>query len=391
MKRFLSLDVLRGLTVAGMILVNNPGSWGHIFAPLRHAAWDGCTPTDLVFPFFLFVVGAAVWFSNRRTDHRLTAPVVKKILRRGALIFVVGLLLNWYPFYSFGLDEPVAYTLFGQAHEATGFWGGLVYKVQHLRIMGVLQRIAIAFTLGALAALWLKSYRRIITATAVILLGYWALVMLTGDATLENYAGRYVDLAVFGDKHVYRGFGVPFDPEGLMNSIPAVATVLLGYMGGKLMGSAQGDHRGAIVALAAAGGLLVTLGLIWKGVFPLNKAIWSSSYVVYVGGLAMQVWAVLAWFTDYRGKTRWTTFFNVFGTNALFAFVLSGFLVKTAALPWLRFTVEGERYTFFSWLYHFYTGFASPEVASLLGALTTVALCWLITWPLYRKKIFIKL
>lgn len=391
MKRFLSLDIFRGMTVAGMILVNNPGSWGNIFPPLRHAKWDGCTPTDLVFPFFLFAVGAAIWFSNRKTNHELSPAVVKKIIKRGLLIFVVGLLLNWYPFFSFGVENPVSATIFGNTQELYSPWSNMYVKLHNLRILGVLQRIGIAFMFGALLALWLKSYKKIAIALGSILAGYWILVFAFGDATLENFIGKTVDEAIFGVRHIYKGYGIPFDPEGLFSTIPAIGTVLLGYMAGKLMGESTESPLRGIITMAAAGGLLITLGLIMNPYFPINKPIWSSSYVLYAGGLAMQAWAILAYIIDYRQKTRWTTFFNVFGTNALFAFVLSGFLAKTWGMPLFTFMVGEKKFTIFSWYYSIMADLTTPKIGSLICALTMVMLCWIITYPLYRKKIFIKL
>ncbi len=373
MKRFLSLDVFRGLTVACMIMVNNPGTWQYVFAPLRHRPWVGCSPTDLVFPFFLFAVGAAIWFSMRRSGHMLTRPVVWKIFKRGALIFLVGLLLNWFPFYDFGK--------------------GIFRSPENLRIFGVLQRIALAFTGGAFLTLWLKSYRRIAIGTAVLLLGYWLLLLVFGDLTLENNAVLKLDRWLLGESHLYRGYGIPFDPEGLLSTIPAIGNVLIGYMAGRLLGeSGPGEGlREAVTKMAAWGGILLVVALAWNGVFPINKPIWSSSYVLYSSGMALIVWAGLSYLIDYRERTRWSGFFNVFGTNALFAYVLSGVLATTFRFPFLRFTAGGETYTLPGYLTELYTRLTTPEIGSLLWALTLVLICWGITWLLYRKKIFIRL
>lgn len=443
-KRFLSLDILRGLTVAGMITVNNPGSWGEpTFAPLRHAAWDGCTPTDLVFPFFLFCVGAAIWFAYRKTDHRLTAPVVGKIVKRGILIFLVGQLLSYYPFYNVsdiaperigigrlcsilqllgialtvgalvwfsarkGAEAPDPDARRRRAWAWTALAGGVILmllpfpmllytplkSLAHVRILGVFPRIAIAFTLGALLAMRLKSYKRCAIGLAVILVLYWVVSAAFGDLTLEGNLGRAIDLAVLGDAHMYHGEGIAFDPEGLFSTIPAIGTVLVGYMAGRLMGEGTGDVKRNILLMAAVGGAMVTLGLILNPYFPINKKLWSSSYVLYAGGLAMQVWALFAYLIDYRKRTGWTTFFNVFGTNALFTYCLSGLIVKTWGMAWYRIPVDGgeHRMSIFSAWFRALKGVMPVELASLLCALSLVLLCWAIAYPLYKRKIYIKL
>lgn len=368
MKRFLSLDILRGFTVACMIMVNNPGSWGHMYPPLKHYIWDGCSPTDLVFPTFLFIVGASVWFAMRKTGHELTGGVAFKIIKRGILIFLVGEALKMYPFYN--MEEF------------------------RIRGFGVLQRIGIAYMLGSFIALWLKSYRRIAVCVAAILIGYCIIVFSLGDATIENYIGRKIDLAVFGVERLPMRLGYHFAAEGILSTIPAVATVLIGYMAGRFMGeNMKPENRSAvpIVKLAAAGGLLVTAGLIWNGTFPLNKPIWSSSYVLYAAGIAMQMWALMSYVTDYLGKTSWAGFFRVFGTNALFAFALSSVIVRTLRLPLFLIHSDGKELALSGYFYREMLQVVSPEMASLLWSLVMVGVCWAVTYPLYRKKIFIKL
>ena len=330
-KRFLSLDILRGLTVASMITVNNPGSWGEpTFAPLRHAAWDGCTPTDLVFPFFLFCVGASIWFAYRKSNHELTTPAVTKILKRGLLIFLVGHLVGYYPFYRFGEIAPEqswlgclcsivqilglglsigsmvwfsnqkkseeldpdykrrrawAWTLLGVGLVLAILpfpllLGTPLKSLSSWRILGVFPRIAICFTVGALLALWLKTYKRISIALVLILAVYWIVSAMFGDFTLEGNLARTIDLAILGDAHMYHGEGIAFDPEGLWSTLPAVGTVLLGYMSGKLMGESTEDVKRNIITLAAVGGLLITLGQIINPYLPINKKLWSSSYLL---------------------------------------------------------------------------------------------------------------
>lgn len=395
--RVLSLDIFRGLTMAMMIVVNNQS--GPAFDALRHKAWDGCTPTDLVFPFFLFIVGVSMWFSYRKTGHELTGAVAWRLFRRGAMIFLVGLLLNWFPFYYFG----------------TGNW----IDLGNLRIMGVLQRIGVTFFIGGVAALWLGSFRRIFIAVGVILVGYLLAVELLGDATLEGFVGCRIDGFLLGVRHLYRPEN-SFDPEGLFSTIPAVATVLLGYATGKFVGgrnissterrsspkadeaSCKGDNADGgfnragsrmevLGTLGIAGGLLVVAALALNTVCPINKGIWSSSFVLYTAGLASLMWMVLLWFYDYRGKRVGATFASVFGTNALFSYVLAGVSMRVLAFPFFRFTVGEDSHTFYTWWTSLLHGVMPERLGTLVASLTLVAVIWCVVYPLYRKKIFIRL
>ena len=227
----------------------------------------------------------------------------------------------------------------------------------------------------------------------LILAVYWIVSALFGDFTLEGNLARTIDLAVLGDAHMYHGEGIAFDPEGLWSTLPAVGTVLLGYMSGKLMGESTEDVKRNIITLAAVGGLLITLGLIMNPYFPINKKLWSSSYVLYAGGLAMQVWALFAFLIDVRKKTKWTTFFAVFGTNALFTYCLSTFFVKVWGQSWFKVAIAGgeRKVTVFSAWFTTLKEVMPVELASFLCALSLVALCWLVALPLYKRKIYIKL
>jgi predicted acyltransferase len=244
--RLMSLDVFRGMTIAFMIIVNTPGTWSHVFAPLRHAKWHGCTPTDLVFPSFLFIAGVAVYYSLKKYNFEFSGPSLFRILRRVALIFAAGLFLNIFP--HFDRDYST------------------------LRILGVLQRIALAYGLGAIIVLLVKR-NYIWIVTAIILLGYWALMYFLGGSdpySLEGNLATRVDAAIMGANHLYKGFGVPFDPEGLVSTIPAVGTVLLGFMAGNLIGS-FGTSWKTVGYLAAIGAALVAAGLVWGQFSPINK------------------------------------------------------------------------------------------------------------------------
>jgi len=360
--RLMSLDVFRGMTVVFMIIVNTPGTWSHVYAPLRHASWHGCTPTDLVFPSFLFISGVAMFYSLRKFNFEFSGPALFRILRRVLLIFAVGLFLNIFPRFVRDYDT--------------------------LRIMGVLQRIALAWGLGAVIVLLVrKNY--IWLATGVILLGYWALMHFMGGAdpySLEGNYARTVDLAIIGENHLYKGFGVPFDPEGLLSTLPATATVLLGFMAGGLIGSSGASWKTA-GWLTFTGALLIGAGLLWGQYFPINKPIWTSSYVLYAGGIGMVILALLFVIIDIWNLKGWTGFFNTFGTNALFTYVLAGMLTKTLL------AIKIGEVTLYNWIF---THICSPlfqeqKLASLLFPLILVTVIWALGYILYRKKIIIRL
>jgi predicted acyltransferase len=360
--RLMSLDVFRGMTVAFMIIVNTPGTWSHVFAPLRHAPWHGCTPTDLVFPSFLFISGVAMWYSLRKYNFEFSGPALFRILRRVALIFIVGLFLNIFPRFARDYDT--------------------------LRIMGVLQRIALAWGLGAIVVLMVKR-NYVWIATLVLLFGYWALMYFFGGSdpySLEGNFARQVDIKILGEKHLYGGFGVPFDPEGLLSTIPSVATVLLGFMAGNLI-SSLGTSWKTVGWLAIIGAVLIGAGLLWGQYFPINKPIWTSSYVLYAGGIGMLILALLFMIVDIWGLRGWTGFFNTFGTNALFTYVLAGIWTKT------MLSIKIGEVTLYNWIF---THICSPlfeeqKLASLMFAIIQVTIIWAFGYILYRRKIIIRL
>jgi len=236
-KRLISLDVLRGLTISLMIMVNNPGSWSYVYPPLLHAKWHGCTPTDLVFPFFLFIVGVSMWYSFKKFDGGITKLALYKVLKRFVIIFLLGLFLNGFPNFDF----------------------------ENLRIYGVLQRIAIAYLFGALLCLFFN-YKQLLLFCGIILVGYWGLLYFGASTDVYGLATnvvRKVDLFLLGENHVYNGFGIPFDPEGLLSSIPSVATVLIGYFTGRLIEFSI-DKISTVKKLLAFGSLGVAFGWIWE-------------------------------------------------------------------------------------------------------------------------------
>ncbi|HZF79757.1 MAG TPA: DUF5009 domain-containing protein, partial [Rubrivivax sp.] len=317
--RLRSLDVFRGATVALMILVNNPGSWSHIYPPLAHAPWHGATPTDLVFPFFLFAVGNALALVLPRLRQQAPAVFWRKVAMRTVLIFAIGLLLNAAPFLQW--DSA----------------GTLVWRDwTQLRVMGVLQRIALCF--GAAAVIvWLGGRRGALWAAVVLMLGYWAACLAFGAAgdpySLQGWFGTAVDRALLGAAHLYRGEGLPFDPEGLASTPPAIAQVLLGWWVGEMLRGSAAPDRGVVLRLVRLALPMLMLGLAWHLLMPINKKIWTSSYVLLTTALAMLTLAGLVYLLEVRGqRARWARPFEFFGRNALFVFVLSGLLPRFLGL-----------------------------------------------------------
>jgi predicted acyltransferase len=387
-QRFYSLDVFRGATVALMILVNNPGSWSHIYSPLEHASWHGITPTDLVFPFFLFAVGNAIAFVMPRFEEAGTAVFLRKIIKRSLLIFGIGLFLNWSPFIKWSDNGLVFKNWVDPSNPENG-----------IRILGVLQRIAISYFFASLIIYFFK-IRGAFVISIILLLGYWMLCLFLGNSgdpfSMAGYFGTPIDKAVLGIPHTYKGEGVAFDPEGIMSTLPSIVQVIFGYLAGNYIRE-KGKTYEMLTQLFVAGCLLLFAGYCWNLVFPINKKIWSSSFVVYTSGMAMVVLGIAIHAIEMKGKKGWLTkFFEVFGKNPLFIFVLSGFLPRVISLfRWVDH-LDGEGkpvYTsFFPWIYdHFFKRLpGSADNGSLLYAILIVLFYWSIGYWLDRKKIYIR-
>lgn len=364
-QRYLALDVLRGMTISMMILVNNPGSWAHIYAPLEHSKWHGCTPTDLVFPFFLFVVGVSMFFSFSKYGQTLNKESLLRIGRRTLLIFLIGLFLNSFPQWAKDFSK--------------------------LRIMGVLQRIALAYGIGSVIVLAAKRKYLPYIGGAILLL-YWALIYYLGGSdpySLQENASIPFDSAVLGINHMYKGFGIPFDPEGLFSTLPAIVTVIIGYLIGARVKEAE--KQTVPRQLVLFGVAAIAAGLVWNIFFPINKPLWTSSYVLYAAGWASVVLAVLIWIIDLKGYQKWTSFFVVFGMNPLFIFALSGIwaltLIRIIKIP----GADGNAVNGYTWLYQqVFLPMAGELNGSLLFAIFHVLVFWLLGYVLYKKKIFIK-
>jgi predicted acyltransferase len=363
--RLVSLDIFRGLTLAFMIIVNTPGSWQYVYSPLEHSKWNGCTPTDLVYPFFLFIVGMSTYYSLKKYGNEINGSSILRIFRRTVTIFAVGLFLAIFPYFSRDYST--------------------------LRIMGVLQRIALAYFFGALICLAVRrEYLWIVIA--VLLLLYWGILAFFGGAAPYSLQGNFVlkaDLAILGKNHLYRGFGIPFEPEGLLSTIPAIGTVVIGYfIGGMLAKSSAGGKN--LIKLLLFGLSAVGLGYLWNMIFPINKPLWTSSYVLYTAGIAMIVFAVIYLITEVLKFQVWGTFFIVFGTNAIFAYFLSG--VWTRLMLIIKIHSGSKTINLYDWLY---SRFCVPIAGNLNGSLLFAVLQMLLIWGmvliLYRKKVFIRL
>ena len=371
-ERLLSLDVFRGITIAGMILVNNPGTWSAVYPPLRHAEWHGCTPTDLIFPFFLFIVGVAIPFAlgKRIEKGEKHSKIILQIIRRSAILFLLGLILAGFPFGLFGHNFDLA----------------------TLRIPGVLQRIAVVYLVAAI--LFLKtSYKAQVYIGSALLIIYAILMTLVpvpgvGYSNLEPTT----NLAAWLDNNLLTGhlWSIPkvWDPEGILSTMPAIVSAIMGMITGWWLRQDK-DKTTKTVWLFVMGSICMTLGYIWNGWFPINKSLWTSSYVLYTGGLALLFLGFCYWFIDVRNSKWWIKPFQVYGLNAITVFFLSGLvgrLMYTIKVPYGNEDVGLSTYLFnnlfLSWL--------DPINASLLWAIVYI-LVWLgLMWVLYAKKIFIK-
>ncbi len=390
--RYTALDVLRGMTIAGMILVNNPGTWSKIFSPLKHASWSGCTPTDLVFPFFLFIVGAALSFAFAKYNDALNSSSLKKIVKRAILIFLTGLALNAYPFYPTSPDPNLS------------FGANYMDYLNHLRIFGVLQRIAFCYLIGGILALWLHSPKKIIGGMAVLMFLHWAILTIFagegGAFSIQNNIAGPIDVALVGETHVYHGFGIPFDPEGLLGALSGSATVLLGYLIGGVI-RRSGQKIDAVGKLYTIGLICLALGVILNIFIPINKPLWTPSYVLYAGGWSTLMLAFFIYFIDIKGKEKLFFPFKALGLNPLFAFVMAGVFAKTLGrmIKWSTVAIQDDGttknvvMTASRWFYENCCAslLGNNEWGSLMYALIYVAIFTAMAMYLYKKKIVIKL
>lgn len=376
-QRLLSLDFFRGLTVAAMILVNNPGSWGHIYTPLEHAEWNGCTPTDLVFPFFLFIVGVSIAYAmgSKKLDRTSHHKTILKALKRALTLFGLGLFLAFFPrnFSTFNFVE----------------------SLQNIRIPGVLQRIGVVFFISSL--IFLKSSEKnIFRIIVIILFSYWALMTFVpvpgvGYANFEKETnlGAWLDRTILTEAHLWKS-AKTWDPEGILSTLPAIASGLIGVLVGVYLKRKDVDAAVKISWLFAIGVLITLAGLLWDLQFPINKSLWTSSYVLYTGGLATIVLALCYWIIDVNNYNRFTKPFVIYGVNAITVFFVSGLMPRLINMVKIKQPNGEEMGALSSFYQSFFVPYFSPINASLAYAIAFIMFFYVILWVMYKKNIIIK-
>lgn len=362
--RLVSLDAFRGLTIAGMLLVNNPGTWSAVYAPLRHAEWNGWTPTDLVFPWFLFIVGVSMAFSfAKRLQQGGRAQLLWHVVYRSLVIYAIGFFLAAYPFF----------------------------RMHTVRIPGVLARIAVCYLFASIIFLFTRRRGRIITLVA-LLVGYWALMRFVpvpgygfANWTPDGNLAAYIDRAVLG-AHTWKP---TWDPEGLLSTLPAIATVLFGTFAGEWLRSDR-SMRKKVLGLAVAGAIGLAIGRALHPFFPINKNLWTSTFSVFTAGFACVGLAVCYWLIDVKGWRAWAKPMLVFGTNPILAFALSTFMTKNMIVN--HVPLDGNSTTIYNYIFvKVFAPLASPINASLLFAICYVLLWLAVMSFFYRRKIFVKI
>lgn len=369
-ERYLALDVLRGLTIALMVIVNTAGDWSNVYGPLLHADWHGFTITDLVFPTFLFVVGNAMSFSMKKMEKMSQTLFLRKVFKRTALIFLIGWGLNAFPFFD------------------TNESGGIsMIDWSAVRLLGVLQRIALCYLIASLVLYYLGK-RGAIVFSILTLMGYWVVLYFFGDPgdpySLEGNAALKLDLWLIGAKNLYTGEGIPFDPEGLLSTLPSVVNVIAGFLAGKFI-QQIGNNKRAVKALLLAGLIAIGFSLIWDLAFPINKKIWTSPYVLLTVGLDLIVLGFLVLVIEVQKFNKWTYPLEVFGRNPLILYVFSWIVIGIFhAIPVGEGSLKDLVYAslFTSWL--------GPKLASFAFALAYMMLIWSIGYLMDKRKIYIK-
>ena len=384
-KRLLALDVMRGITIAGMILVNNPGGWDSIYAPLKHASWNGLTPTDLVFPFFMFIMGISSYLSLRKYNFEFSMPAVMKIVKRTVLIFFVGFFLTWFSMFVRGV------------YNGTALWESML-TFDQIRILGVLPRLALCYGVGSLLGIAM-SRKALKWCVAVMLVAY-AVILVVGHGFefAEHNVIAVVDRAVLGEAHMYTdhvgGEYLKFDPEGFLSTLPSIAHMLIGFLCGGVI-AAKTDNASRINRLFIVGTVLTFAGFLLSYGLPINKKVWSPTFVLTTCGLASSLLALLIWIIDIRGYRRWGRFFEVFGVNPLFLYCLSAVLALVVGLTKFPYcSVEGGMISIRNFIYSeclLPVCGGDAAMASAGFAVLFVLLNWLVGLWLYKKKIYIKL
>ena len=368
--RFTALDVFRGMTVCFMIIVNTSGNGATTFSPLQHAKWNGFTPTDLVFPSFLFAVGNAMSFVMNKWNALTQSQVLFKILKRTFIIFLLGYLMYWFPFMK---------------RDVTG--NIVAFPFSDTRVFGVLQRIALCYGIAALIVYYCKPKTAVVLGV-VFLFAYWIILYVFGDATdplgMQTNAGFHLDKWLLGENHLYHGEGVAFDPEGLLSTLPAVANVIAGYIVGKFI-QQKGNSYESLTILLLAGAALLFAAYCWNLNFPVNKKLWTSSFVTLTVGLDCIILSALIYVIGIKNKTGWTYFFEVMGRNPLFIYLLS-----ELGATLLYFFRADSRTSVYEWIYKNIFQFTGDYTGSLLFAVSYMLFCWLVGYFLDKRKIYIR-
>lgn len=384
-QRLLALDVLRGITIAGMILVNNPGSWSSIYAPLEHASWHGLTPTDLVFPFFMFIMGISTYISLKKYNFEFSHSATLKILKRTFVIFVIGLGIAWLSL-SFRTYNSLAKDNleFGERFLQS------ITNFGHLRILGVMQRLALCYGITAIIAIVMK-HKYIPALVISTLLGYFLLLLFgNGFEQSELNIVSIVDQAILGVDHMYKDAGLAIDPEGLLSTIPSVCHVLIGFWCGELLMGVK-DNGERIQRLFLVGAVLTFSGFLLSYGCPINKKLWTPTYVLTTCGLASTFLALLIWIIDIKGYKTWSRFFESFGVNPLFIYVMGAVLTILTG-SFLFISYDDKMIALKTYVYKY---LLEPLLGDFPGSLTFallfVGINWLIGYVLYKKKIYIKI
>ncbi|NOW93673.1 acyltransferase family protein [Mucilaginibacter sp. SG564] len=369
--RFITLDIFRGMTICFMIIVNAPGSGAVQWAPLDHAAWFGFTPTDLVFPSFLFAVGNALSFSKNKFESN--SAFLRKIGKRTFIIFLLGYLMYWFPFF----------------HREAGGWA--FNPLGNTRIMGVLQRIALCYFFGSLIVHYC-SKRTAVIISVLLLLGYWVFLLLLGEPgkelTMLGNAGTRLDILIMGNVHLYHDKGGPiaFDPEGLLSTLPAIVNVIAGYLAGAYI-QRKGRNYESVAKLLIAGVCLIGIALFWAQFFPLAKKLWTSTFTLLTTGIDLVIIGVLIYAIELKNIKRGTNFFLVFGRNSLAIYLLSELLFTVISTVWVK-----PNLSFYDWVNQvFYQPLFPGAFGTLVFALCYMMLCWFVGYVMDKRKIYIKI
>lgn len=370
-ERFTTLDIFRGMTICFMIIVNSPGSGATVWAPLDHAAWFGFTPTDLVFPSFLFAVGNALSFSKKKFES--DGAFLSKIFKRALIIFLLGYLMYWFPF----------------VHRHEGSW--VFNPIGNTRIMGVLQRIALCYLFGSLIVHYCSKKVSVIISI-LLLFGYWAFLLLFGESGQEysmlGNAGTKLDIWILGDAHLYHDHGGPvaFDPEGLLSTLTGIVNVIGGYLAGSYI-QHKGKNFECVAKLLMYGAVLIGMALFWGQFFPVAKKLWTSSFVLLTVGLDLVILGILIYGIELKNIKWGANFFLVFGRNSLAIYLLSELLLVAIQLIWVK-----PRLSFYQWINEvFYQAVFPGALGTLIFAVSFMMICWFVGYIMDKRKIYIKI